>query len=183
MKTEPADIMVVTGDNLSSLRENLGLLKRLDVKMATSRAAGDHLKIFEREQVKSKTNIALTALKLAEVAIRASMVGNGMAQMGTLTTRLNAATTAVDQALSNASAAETFTHLSNRDANINLMQELQQNGKITKEEAQVVISFAQADAAEDIQNSRKRMMEAKEAVQSLHEFALKGIAEAKNHLT
>ena len=183
MKTQPIDITVVNNDNLSSLREKTGFLRRLDVKLATSKAAGKALKTIEEEKVKAEANIALTSLKLAESAIRASMVGNAMPQIGALTTRVNAATTAVDQALTNASAAETFTHLSNRASNLNLARELHQNGKITEEEANVVISFAHADAAEDIQRSRKRMGDAKEAVQSLHEFALKGIAEAKNRLT
>jgi hypothetical protein len=45
-----------------------------------------------------------------------------------------------------------------------------------------VISFIQADATEDIKRSRQRTEEAKEAVAGLHQFALQGIAEAKNRL-
>jgi len=182
MKTQPTDIAIVNKGDLSSLREKTGILKRLDVKWATSKAAAKALKAVEEEKVRAEANIALTSLKLAESAVRAALVGNAMPQIGSLTTRVNAATTAVDQALTNASAAETYTHLSNRDANINLAQELQKTGKISEEEADVVISFARADAAEDIQRSRQRMSEAKEAVAGLHEFALKGIADAKNRL-
>ncbi len=182
MKTESKEITSINTTSLEPLREKAGMLQRLDVKFATSRAAGRALKTIEAEKVRAEANIALTTINIAEAALRASIVGNAMPEIGALTTRVNAATTSVDQALTNASAAETYTHLTNRASNISLAKELEQDGKITKEEANVVISFAQSDAKEDIERSRHRLREAKEAVASLHDCALKGIAEAKNRL-
>lgn len=184
-KTKPPslEISVETSGDLSALREQTGFLKKLAVNRAVSLAAGEGWQKIRLAQVNAETNIALTGVSLAEAAIRTSLVANAMPQIGALTTRVNAATTAVDEALTNGSAAETYTHLSNRAANIGLANELRSANKITQEEADVVISFAQADAAEDIKRSRERMSEAKEAVAGLHEFALKGIAEAKNRLS
>ncbi len=181
-QAQAVDMSIADSGDLSTLRQKTGFLKRMDVAWATSHAAGEGLKTVQVEQVKAETNIALTGLKLAEAAIRTSMVANAMPAIGALTTRVNAATTSVDQSLTNGVMAEACTHLSNRAANIGLANELRNAGKITQEEAEVVISFAQADAALDIQRSRQRMADAKGAVAGLHEFALKGIAEAKNRL-
>lgn len=183
VETPSAEVSIGKTGDLSALRQKTGIFKRLDVALATSHAAGEALKKVQVEQIRAEANIAMTSLKLTEAAIRASLVGNAMPQIGALATRVNAATTSVDQALTNGNAAETFTHLSNRQANINLANELHNNNKITKDEADVVISFAQADAAEDIKRSRERMAEAKEAVAGLHQFALNGIADAKNRLS
>jgi hypothetical protein len=178
-----AEMCVGKSGDLSTLRSQTGFLKKIGVDLATSDAAGEGLKKVLIEQVNAETNIALTGLKLTEAAIRTSMVANAMPQIGALTTRVNAATTSVDQALTNGSAAETFTHLTNRAANIGLANELRGANKITQDEAEVIVSFAEADAAEDIKRSRERMGEAKEAVAGLHQFALKGIADAKNRLS
>lgn len=176
-------ISIGNSGDLSSLRQKTGALKKLDVKWATSRAAGEELKKVQIEQMKAEGNIAFTGVKLGEAAILTAMVANAMPQIGALTTRVNAATTAVDQALTNGNAGETYTHLSNRAANVQLANDLRISGKISSEEAEVVISFAQADAADDVNRSRQRMADAKTAVSSLHEFALKGIAAAKNKLS
>ena len=170
------------GRDLSSLREKTGIFKKLDVAIATSRAAGEALKRVQIEQIHAEANIALTALKLSEGAIRTSMVASAMPAFGALTVKVNAATTCVDQALSNSVMAETCTHLTNRASNVALARELHAGGKINSEETDVVISFAQSDTATDIERSRKRMADAKEAVAGLHEFALRGIADAKDRL-
>lgn len=183
-KTEVKDIQTFTrnGNELSNLREGLGPIKSIGIAIATSRAKGEALKMIEVEKARSEANIILTDMKLAEAKIRSALVGNAMPAIGALTIRINAATAAVDQSLTNGAAAEVFTHLSNRQDNINIANELHANGKITREEADVVVSFAESDAAEDIRRSRTRMEASKEAVGSLHEFSVKGIADAKNRL-
>jgi len=168
--------------SLAKLREKTGLVQRLGVARATSKVAGEALKGLEAAKVGAEANIALTALKLSETAIRSSMVASAMPAIGALTTNVNAATTAVDQALTNSSMAEVFTHMNNRATNLALKNTLLAAGKITEEEAEVLAHFAQMDAVEDIQASRRRMQEAKEAVAALHEFALEGIAAAKDLL-
>ena len=170
------------GTELASLRQKTGMFRQFGVSLAKSKAASEALKTIELEHVRAEANIALTGLKLSEVSIRSSMIGNFMPSIGALTTRLNAATTAVDQALTNGAAAEVYTHLSNRAANNKMTNELHSSGKISKDEAEVLNSFAQADATDDIESSRRRMTEAKEAVSSLHSFALKGIADAKDRI-
>lgn len=168
--------------DLSAISEKTGWLEKRRVNKQTSKVAGKALQMLQEERVKSEANIALTSLKLSESAVRASLVGNAMPAIGALTIRVDAATTAVDQALTNSAMAETYTHLSNRAANINLARQLHAADKITADEADVVISFAQKDAKDDIERSRERMAQAKEAVAGLHEFAMKGIAAAKDRL-
>lgn len=182
LKTNPADMSIASSNDLTSLRDKAGWFGGIGADYKTGKAAANALVMVQAEMVRAEANIALTSLKLAEAAIRTSMVANAMPKIGALTTRVNAATTAVDQALTNGATAEAYTHLSNRAANIRLALELRDTGKATQEEAEVVISFAQADAAKDIERTRQRMAEAKDAVSGLHEFALKGIAAAKDRL-
>lgn len=177
------DMSLADSSDLSTLRQKTGILKKIDVAFATSHAAGKGLKAVQIGQVEAETNIALTGLKLAEAAILTSMLANAMPAMGALTTRVNAAITSVDQALTNGVMAEVYTHLRNRAQNIGLATELRASGTITPDESEVIASFAQADAASDIQRSRERMTDAKAAVSALHEFALKGIADTKNRLS
>jgi len=177
------ELQKLTGDaenSIANLRDKTGPLKRLDVMFAGSKNAGNALIKIENEKIKSETNIALTSLKLGEATIRSALVANAMPQIGAITTQVNGRTAAVDQALTNGCAAENFTHVSNRDSNIKTMKSLQAEGKITAEEADVIVSFAMQDAAEDIRASRMRMQSAKEAVAVLHSFALNGIAKAKD---
>jgi hypothetical protein len=108
------------------------------------------------------------------------MVANTMPQIGALTTRLNANTAAVNQALTNGGLGETATHMNNRSENIKLFSELKREGKIDDEEEQVLISFAKADACQDIQRTRQRTEEARNAVDALHASALAGIAQSQD---
>lgn len=176
------DLDINKGTDLSSLREKTGFVSRIKANIATSKAAGKAIKEIEVEKVQAEARIAFTAIKLGEAAIRAALVGSAMPKIGALATRVNAATTAVDQALTNGAAAEVYTHINNRTSNVNLANELHTSGKINKEEKEVITSFAQADAAEDIERSRQRMADAKEAVATLHGFTVKGIADSKNNI-
>lgn len=182
-KLETVQIPRLFGNSENSrLQQHVGPMERLKASLATSKVAGEALRGLRAEQVKAQANVELTSLKLTEALIRSTLVGDAMPAIGALTTRVNAATTAVDQALTNGATAETYTHMDNRAGNFKLAHELLAAGKITEEELEVLVNFAQADAVEDIQRSRTRTQAAKEAVASLHEFALKGIAEAKEHL-
>ncbi len=168
--------------DVSTLRAKTGPLQKLNVAMATSKTAGQSLIQVSEEQIRAEANITITSLKLAEASIRASLVGSAMPQIGALTTRVNAATASVDQALTNGSEAEVYTHICNRAANLSLFEQLLKEGKITPEEVDVLAGFAHADAAEDIQRSRQRMAEAKKAVAALSDFAIAGIEASKNRL-
>lgn len=172
----------LTGDveTINDLKEKTGPIKTIDVFLARSKNAGNAIITIEKEKIKSETNIALTALKLGEASIRSAMVAESMPRIGALAVAVNGRTAAVDEALTNGCAAENFTHLSNRDSNIKSVKSLQAAGKITAEETDIIISFVTQDAAEDIQASRVRMAQAKEAVSTLHQFALTGIAKAKD---
>jgi len=181
-ETPSKEPSIGTTDNLPALREKLGVLSRVKVRLATSRAAADAVKHIEQQRVSAYVNIAITSIKLAEVAIRASLVGNAMPAIGALATRVNEATTAVDQSITNSAAAQVYSHMENRQQNLKLVEELLQEGKVSVDEGEVLKNFALADACEDIEGSRRRKAEAKAAVACLHSFALRGIAEAKDKI-
>jgi hypothetical protein len=171
-------VALADGD-VSSLRQKTGMMRRISAAIATSAAAGDELARVEVERVRALGAIARTGLKLAEAKVKTALVAAAMPQIGALATSLNSATTAVDQALTNGSAAEVVTHLSNRSNNLAMVQELHKNGKISVDETGTLDSFATNDAAVDIERSRVRMAQAKDAVQHLHEYALASITRAK----
>jgi hypothetical protein len=167
------------GADASSLRAKTGLVQRLGAAITTSRAAGEALKRVETERVRVETSVALTGLKLAEAKIKTALVSAAMPQIGALALSLNAATMSVDEGLTNGAAAEVISHLRNRTENANLAAELQGDGAITSEEAATLRSFVDHDAATDIESSRSRMVEAKDAVRTLHAYALASIAQSK----
>lgn len=181
-QVEQAEMSLASSSDLTNLREKAGFIGRLNASGETKKAAAAALQAVQVGQVQAEKNIQLTSLKLAEASILTSMVGNALPAIGALTVRVNAATTAVDQALTNGAMAETYTHLKNRGANIALAKELRTNAQISIEEEEVIVSFAQADAAQDIQSSRQRMSEGKEALGALHKCALGWIAAAKDKL-
>ncbi len=166
----------------SKLKENTGLLSKFKVRGAISRANADGWLRAETALANARANVAITAVNISETQIRSALVGAAMPQIGALTTRLNAATAAVDQALTNGAAGEVYTHLSNRAANVAFANELLGAGKVNGEERDVVVNFCQADASDDILRSRNRMKTAKDAVDALHGCALEGIERAKEKL-
>lgn len=172
-------VAVADGPNLSPLRAKAGLLRRLSAHAAVSAAAGQELSRVEVARVHVEGAIALTGLRLAEAKIKTALVATAMPQVGALAVALNSQTTSVDQTLTNSAAAEVVTHLTNRSANVDLAQELRQGGKISDEESATLEAFATNDAALDIERSRARMADAKQAVQCLHDYALASIAKAK----
>lgn len=172
----------ITGNDTSKLRLQTGLLKKLDVAIHTSKAAGNALKEVEGAKVVAQTNIELAAIHLAETTIVTSMVANAMSTIGTLITQVNSAMTAVDQALTNGAMAQVVTHMENRSLNLTQVGQLLAEHKITDEEVEALMSFCQVDAVEDIRRSRQRTADAKQALTNLHDATLLGIISAKDQL-
>lgn len=178
-KQEPANIAIADRTDLSVLKGKIGPLQRIGTAIATSRVAGDALKKVEAERVRVETAIALTTLRVAEMKIKSAIVASAMPQVGALVTNLNAATTGVEQALTNGAAAEVISHLDNRSANVALADELRHGGKIADDEHATLRSFSDNDAAMDIESCRSRMEQGKKAVRALHDHALASIARTK----
>ncbi len=179
-KHQPLDLEGAA--DTTKLKENTGFLTKIEAKGAISRANGDGWLRVEKAKANARANIAITSLNIAETQIRSALVGAAMPQIGALTSRLNAATAAVDQALTNGAAGEVYTHLSNRSANVGFANDLLSAGKISSEERNVIVSFSQTDASDDILRSRERMKKGKDAVDALHGCALEGIERAKEML-
>jgi hypothetical protein len=178
-KHQPLDLEAV---DITKLKENTSLLGKFKAGGAISRANADGWLRAETALANARANVAITAVNISEAQIRSALVAGAMPSIGALTTQLNAATAAVDQSLSNAAAGEVYTHISNRAANVGFANDLLSTGKVNAEERDVIVSFSQADASDDILRSRERMKQAKTAVNALHGCALEGIERAKEKL-
>lgn len=179
-KSQPTNLEAAV--DTTKLKENTSLIRKLKARGAISRANADGYVRAETALADARANVAITAVGIAETQIRSALVGAAMPQIGALTTRLNAATAAVDQALTNGASGEVYTHLSNRATNVAFANDLLGSGKVNNEERDVIVSFSQADANDDILRSRNRMKTAKDAVDALHGCALEGIERAKEKL-
>jgi hypothetical protein len=190
MKTKPEQDHAVPAPALdledaadtAMLEAGTGLLTGWKARGAIREANGEGWARVGKAKANARANIALTSLHTAEAKIRSAIVGAAMPQIGALSARLNAATAAVDQALSSGAAAEAYTHLSSRAANVAFASELAGAGKITAEERDLLCQFALEDANQDILRTRERMNKAKAAVDALHACALEGIERAKSKL-
>lgn len=180
---EPQNQSVPSTPNRTSLEKRVGPVAQWLVERHESRKAKEALTTLAEAQIEAEKNIGLTALKLSETAIRASLVGTAMPAIGALATRVNAATTAVDQSLTNGFVAETYTHLRNRAANAALAHELHRDGAVNQDDAQVMIDLAHEAANKDVARSFKRMEVSKTAVEELASYAINHIADAKNRLS
>lgn len=167
---------------LKALRERSGPIKQFLVGLKTSKAAGNALTRIEKIKIEGEEDIAKTSISLAVAKIKTAMLSNAMPEIGALTTRLNAATTAVDQALTNGGLVGISMHLNNRDGNKKLFDDLATEKKITDEEKTVLNSFAEEDAAKDIERTRIRTEDAKAAVEALHTFGLSGVVSSKEYI-
>jgi hypothetical protein len=179
-KHQPLDLG--TAVDTTKLRENTGFIGNLKAGGAIRRANVDNLIRTETALAVSRANVAVTALSLAEAQIRSQLVAAALPAIGALTTQLNSSAAAVDQALTNGSAAEIYTHMSNRAANVGFGNDLLASGKISAEERDAIVSYTEADACDDIQRSRERGKQAKAAVMALHGCALEGVENAKDRL-
>lgn len=180
LKRQPHDLE--NAADTTKLKDNTGFLAKIRAGGAISRVNGDGWLRVETAKANARANIAITSLNITETQIRSALVGGAMPAIGALTSRLNAATAAVDQALTNGASGEIYTHLSNRSANAGFANDLLSAGKINAEERDVIVSIAQTDASDDILRSRERMKKAKDAVDALHGCALEGIERAKEML-
>ena len=171
---------LATSANLVAIEKHTGILDRWRADRAASRQAGHSLAELKTARIQAEQRIATTAFKIAEAQIKTALVSGSMMQIGALTMDLNHKTAAVEQRLTSGSHGELIGHLQNRAASVGAIKALEQDGRISEQEATALTSFAQADAVEDINRSRERTRKAKEAVETLHGFALDGIARAKD---
>jgi len=165
-----------------ALEKHTGMIDRWRADRTASREAGHHLADLRTAYIQAEAGIALTGLKIGEAQIKTALVSTAMVQIGALTTELNAKTASVEQRLTTGSHGELIAHLQNRAASVAAIKALERDGRVLPEEAEALISFAQADAIDDINRSRERTRKAKDAVEALHSFALDGIARAKNNV-
>lgn len=174
---------LATVANFNAIEKHASVIDRWRADRSASREAGHSLADLKTQRILAETRIATTGLKIAEAQIKTALVSGSMMQIGALTTDLNAKTAAVEQRLTTASQGEIIAHLQNRAASVSAIRSMEQDGRIASDEASALVSYAEADAVEDIHRSRERTRKAKEAVETLHGFALQGIATAKDSLT
>jgi hypothetical protein len=184
MATRETSTAITVADtvDVSSLRMKAGPLSRIGAALKASAAAGTELGGVEVARVRVLAGIARTGLALAEAKIKTAMVAAAMPEIGALTVNLNARTTAVDQALTNGTAAELITHIENRSATLAINRDLREQNKATEEEVAGLDACANADATRDMESSRQRQAQAKEAVQRLHGMALSSLSNVKLRL-
>jgi hypothetical protein len=166
--------------NLIAIEKHTRLLDRWRADRAASRQAGYSLADLKTQRILAEQRIANTALKIAEVQIKSALVAGSMARIGALAADLNQKTAAVEERLTTGNHAELVAHCENRAASVASFKSLEQQGRISPEEATALTSFAQGDLVDDINRSRDRTNKAKEALGALHGFALDGIARAKD---
>jgi len=179
-KTPTLDQNLKENSNIEELREKTGAIQRFMIDRSISKESAKIYKKVEKERLNEEANIAVTAIKLAGTSIVAAMVAKAMPSLGALTTSVNSATAAVDQALSNGNSAEIYTHMKNRNKSGQLFDELSANGEITTEETKIIKDLIDENTAGDISRSKERMEKAKNAVDVLHSMALVGITNAEN---
>lgn len=171
-----------TDEQIAALQNKTRFFKKLSVNRDVSSQAGDGLAQLLKGQVDSQTRLGLRAISLTEAGLSASLLARTMPAIGALTIQANAATCAVDQALTNGAHAEHFTHMKNRSNNIKLTKSLQQAGEIASEECSVLVNLADEAAVADIQRSHERMLKSKQTVDALYDFTLQGIEAIKGRL-
>lgn len=170
------------GGSIVALYEQAGPLQRLVTGIASSAGAGRALRQVNSARIAAEASISQTAVAIAATRMRTALVARAMPSIGSLATSLNCATTAVDQSLTNACAANVLSHLVNRQHNRAHVSGLEQSGVVDSDEAAELLSFIDADAAGDARRARDRMGQAKEAVGQLHDCALANIESARTAL-
>jgi hypothetical protein len=165
--------------SVAALRNRIGPVQRFITGMAVSDEAGRGLRRIEAERVAAEVKIAETAIALNTTKICAALVARSMPAIGSLTTTLNTNTSAVDASLTSACAGDVASHILNRHHNRAAIREFEQAGQLTGEEAHVLTEQLESDLATDVERSRRRMADAKVAVEHLHDKALSGIESAR----
>lgn len=172
-------IAVADCTDLSALRSGAGFFGRWGAAAAISTAAKNELKAVEVERVRHQGSIARTALAAAAVQIKAALVANEAPKVGALLITLDGRVDAVRQSFTNASQAAVASHLRNRTNNVIISKTLVQEAVISGEEATVMQNFANADAADEIEASRKAMTNSKQVVEHLRGLVLHQLLKAK----
>jgi len=187
-KQKPVSLMASTAElnkastEVAELERQAGMVGRLSAGWSTQRVAADALKDTRRSKINALRDIRATAIALTTSTVKAAMVAEAMPALGALTTQLNMATGSVDQALTNGAVAETYTHFTNRQQNLDLINALHGEGKITEEEAQLLREQIQSDSYTDIHRTRERTEMAKANVAAIHSHGVAAIQHAKDTL-
>lgn len=168
--------------NFHALERHTGFFDRRRANRVGSRAASGLLADLKTAVVQADYEVALTVLSIAKTKIKTALVSSSIMQIGPLTIDLNAKTAAVHERLTSANSGELVTHLQNRAASVASIKSMERDERVSADEATALIAFADADAVDDINRSRERNRKAKDAVEALHNFALDGIARAKDNI-
>ncbi|HRW65324.1 MAG TPA: hypothetical protein P5032_06180 [Candidatus Competibacter sp.] len=164
------------------LRKRAGFLGRWEANKQLKERAQDALVDAEGRLLRSKANTAITAMTVVEAAIRAGMVAKAMPQIGALATNLKTATATVQQQLSTAFVAELMANQKNATDCKNVVMEQFNESLISSESANELVSAIQCLLQYDMEQAMKATSMAKEAVQSLFECGINGIASAKDQI-
>lgn len=181
-REQTKDNPLTENSTIEKMRDDIGCVRRLVVDQRLKKIKARNVEIVERARTEEEARIAITAIKLGGASLRAALIAQTTPQLGALTTKANAATAAVDQALTNAHAGEVYTHLYNRAENFQLADDLAAANKITQDEANTIKEFAANNAALDVMRSAKRTEMAKDALDELHSYAMEGITKAREYI-
>ncbi|MCK1471182.1 MULTISPECIES: hypothetical protein [unclassified Bradyrhizobium] len=179
--TRPS-LAMSTSTSLRPIEQQAGLIDRWRAGREAGRQAGRSLADLRTEQVLAQARVGFTALKLAEAQIKSALVSSSLVAIGALTLDLGRKTAAIDARLTTSGQGEVVAHMQNRAASASDIKGLEQNGRISADEANALMSFAQADAINDINRTRDRMQKAKDVIGTLHGLALDGITRAKDSI-
>lgn len=167
---------------LVELRDKAGFLGRWGANKRLKEITEDALVDAEGRSIRAKANTAITAITVVETAVRASMVSKAMPMIGALGTNLKTATATVQQQLSAACVAELLANQRNLADCVDAVMERHNQGLISSDEAKGLIDAIQFLAQYDNEQAMKCTGMAKEAVQSLFECGINGIANAKDQI-
>ena len=166
-------------ESIADLERKTGAIQRLRSDVATSSIAGKALRVAKARQIEAHARLADTAISIAESQLTTAMVTRAMPVIAGMVERLNASANAADQALSEQEAAAIQDHLRAREeVRAEILRASNRHG-IPEAEVAACISFAEANAAHDVERARERTMRAKQANEALSQRALDSVLAAK----
>ena len=178
----PDEVNDVASGSLVALRDRIGPVRKVLTGIAVSGEASRALRSLEIERIGAERQIARTAIAVGTAKVCSALVARSMPQIGALTVKLNAATSAVDATLTSGCAAEVVSHILSRSQNLKEVAGLRANGHIEETEEKALVDMLESDLADDVERARVRKAAAKEGVTKLHAHALGGIAEVEKRL-
>jgi hypothetical protein len=164
------------------LESKVGLFDGFGLNRRDSKRAVAALDVLNDAKTSAITNVGLTAIALGEAQMRQTLVVNAMATVGSLTMQVNNQTAAVVGGLSSGMTAETLSHLKNRHANGQIVDEYHRAGGVSTEEAEQIKGLLHTVAHDDINRAVRRMNKSKDAVEALAAHAVDGIERTKDRL-